>query len=519
MLTEKMKLIASSACVTGLAMSICMTNAWGSGHRDSPKLTLDPGADISALYAFRSWENPDKLIVIMNVVPSQEPGDAPMYHIFDDSVLYRIHIDNDRDGRADDLVYDIKFKTETRAALGEYYFIQSYLGHPDIPLPELQGITALDGPGAEGITVRQTYTVIETSGNSKPRKLFRGSELVAVPSNVGTQTMPDYEALAAEGIYRDDRNNIRIFAGQRAETFYADINGLFDTGHLRGFPPLLTEEQDLDDTVNHFGINRYSGTNVNSIVLEIPIERVTKDGKSVEKTKYPYIGVYASSNRKQITILNDNGGPAKGVGRYVQIDRMGNPMISLFFMDTSIKDKFSAAKPEDDAQFLEFFLNPNPPRYPTTPYVFKIPSPPPPRWELVNMFLKYPGQTHSGNKCGFPCADLLRLDLSVPPTAPEEQSRIGSFLGNDAAGVPNGLRPNDDTLDFIVRTIGGPMPIALRISDGVNFANGIPGAGVSDGAGYGSMPGNHLDVTENGIAKEFPFLPTPHDGHTHSHDH
>jgi hypothetical protein len=46
----------------------------------------------------------------------------------------------------------------------------------------------------------------------------------------------------------------------------------------------------------------------------------------------------------------------------------------------------------------------------------------------------------------------------------------------------------------------------------VNFANGVPGAGTSDGPGYGSVTENRLDVTQNGIAKEFPFLPTPYDG-------
>ncbi len=209
--------------------------------------------------------------------------------------------------------------------------------------------------------------------------------------------------------------------------------------------------------------------------------------------------------------------PPKRVGPYVQVDRMGNPMVSLFFMDTSVKDRFSAGAPERDVQFLDIFLDPNPPRYPTTPYVFKIPSPPPPRWELVDMFLMYPSQ--AGSMCRNGCADLLRLDLRVPPTPPEQQSRMGAYLGGDPAGVPNGLRPNDDTLDFIVRTIGGPAPIAFRIADGVNFAEGMPGAGTGDGPGYGWVKGNRLDVTSNGIAKEFPFLPTPHNGHTHSHSH
>lgn len=491
---------------------------FASGHGDSPRLMLDPGADISALYAFRSWEDNEKLILIMNLVPGQEPGNAPMYQIFDETVLHSIHIDNDRDGKADDLRYDIRFTTQIKPALGQYYFIQSYLGHPDIPLPELHGITSLDGPGAEGMTVKQFFSVKEQRGSGRAKELFRNHKLIAVPPNVGSMTMPAYEALAAQGIYRDEKNDIRVFAGQRAETFYADINSLFDTGNLRAFP-LLSEAQDLDDTVNPFGLNRYSGTNVNSIVLEIPIKRITKDRRAANKTRFPDIGVYASTSRPQFRVLGENGQPTRDFGPQIQIDRMGNPMISLFLMDTSIKDKFSTSKPEYDGQFLAFFLDPSPSRYPTTPYILKIPAAPAPRWDLVDMFLKYPGQTHVGDRCGYPCADLLRLDLGVAPTMPQQQSRLGSFLGSDAAGVPNGLRPNDDTLDFIVRTLGGPEIIASRISDGVNFANGVPGAGVADGIGYGSVPGNRLDVTGNGIVGEFPFLPTPHDGQSHHHDH
>ena len=40
-------------------------------------------------------------------------------------------------------------------------------------------------------------------------QLFNGQTLIAVPSNVGPVTMPDYPALAAQGIYyrRSDRNS------------------------------------------------------------------------------------------------------------------------------------------------------------------------------------------------------------------------------------------------------------------------------------------------------------------------
>jgi hypothetical protein len=483
--------------------------AWGSGHRDAPALLHSPGADISDVYAFRSWVDPDKVVLIMNAVPAQDPGDGPLYFTFDDTILYRIHIDNDKNGVADDVVYEFQFSTQDRPVLGIYTFAQANVGHPDIPIPGLQGIIALDGPGSEGIIQRQTYTVTEVR-HGKRHVLFRDRTLVSVPSNVGPTTMPDYEALAAKGIYADNGSGIRVFSGQRAETFYCDINAIFDL-NVRGFP-LLTPEQESNDFVNPFGINRYAGFNINTIAIEVPIERVTRNGN-------PIIGVFASTSRRKHLKGGSADEHASGSDNdLVQVGRMANPMIPLLLVDMPLRNEWNRSKPENDARFLDLFTNPSPARFPTTPYVFKIPSPPPPRLELVRLFLKYPGQALDHEQCGQPCAELLRLDLRVPPTVPAKQKRMG-LLGGDPAGLPNGRRPNDDATDFGLRVVGGPMPIELRLSDGVNFMESAPGAGTSDGVGYGVIPGNRLDVTVNGIAKEFPFLPTPHSGRDHRHTH
>lgn len=51
----------------------------GIGHliyrgREAPLIALDPPADITDVYAFRSWEDPDKVVFILNVLPGQEPS-------------------------------------------------------------------------------------------------------------------------------------------------------------------------------------------------------------------------------------------------------------------------------------------------------------------------------------------------------------------------------------------------------------------------------------------------------------
>lgn len=506
------RMVAMLAAVLTAATGIPIT--WAASHREAPLIALDPAADNTDVYAFRSWEDPSKVVFIANVIPGQEPGDGPNYFNFDDNVLYRIHIDNNQDGVAEDIVYEFRFKTETRPALGSLTFPLPYVGNPHIPVAQLQGITALDGPGSEGLTRRQTYTVAEVRGK-KRTALFAGQTLVAVPSNAGPATMPDYEALAAQGIYSDDASGIRVFAGQRAETFYIDLGAVFDTANLRRFLPLLTPEEDANDAVNPFGVNRFSGANIHSIAIEIPITHITRDHQPPDTTATPVIGMYASTSRQRVTLLSKDGGPARGQGKFIQVSRMANPLVNELIIDTPSKDRWNAAEPEDEAEFQDFYRNPSLAQ--AFFLIFGVPVPDVPRTDLMQILLKYPGQALDGNNCGIPCAELLRLDLRVPPTLPESQDRLGAALSADPAGWPNGRRPNDDVTDIAIRVVGGPNYIAARVGDGVNFLDGAPGAGTSDGPGYGTIPGNRLDVTLNGIATEFPFLPTPYDGRNRRH--
>jgi Domain of unknown function (DUF4331) len=486
--------------------------AKAASHREAPLIALDPSADNTDVYAFVSYDAANlarapadrRVTFILNVNPGQNPSDGPNYFNFNDDVLYALHIDNDRDGKADDVVYEFRFKTENRpiVAAGDLTSPLPYLGNPHItPTLPLQGITALDGPGSEGLTRRQTYSVTEVR-QGKRTELFSGRTLIAVPSNVGPATMPDYPALAAQGIYRDDATGVRVFAGQRAETFYIDLGAVFDTLNLRRYLPALTAAEDVD-TVNPFGVNRFSGFNISTIAIEVPITRVTSDGKPAATTNNPVIGVYANTARHKVTVLGQADAPTADAEPWVQASRMANPLVNELIITTPFKDGWNAAKPEDEANFQAFYQNPVVAT--ELNLVFNVPivpidgSPANNRTDLIGLLLKYPGQALSGTNCGQPCAELLRLDLRVPPTAPEQQSRLGAALSTDPAGYPNGRRPNDDVTDITIRVVGGTNYINARIGDGVNFLAGAPG--VVD-----------VDITANGIAKNFPFLPTPYDG-------
>lgn len=325
--------------------------------------------------------------------------------------------------------------------------------------------------------------------------------------------MPNYEDLASQGIYTDAATGIRVFAGQRAETFYIDLGAVFDTVNLRRFPPVLTEAEDVNDALDPFGINRFSGFNINSIVIEIPIARITRDEQPGETTKHPLIGMYTSTSRQRVKTLKKDGA-SQTQGTWVQVSRLANPLVNELIIDTPSKDSWNGSEPEDEVRFQQFYQNPS--LALALNLIFGLPVPATPRTDLMGLLLKYPGQPLEGNNCGSPCAELLRLNLAVAPTQPENQRRLGGLAG-DPAGFPNGRRPNDDVTDIATRVVGGEAFIANRVGDGVNFLGGVPGAGVNDGPGYGTIQGNRLDVTNNGIAKEFPYLPTPYDGRGRRH--
>jgi hypothetical protein len=457
--------------------------AWGASHREAPLIALDPAADITDVYAFRSWEDPSKAVFIMNVIPSQVPASAPNFFNLDDDVVYAFHFDINGDGDADDVVIELRFTTEIRAPFNDLPL--SYAGvDPVAGLPP--AITALDGPGSEGLGLRQRYSVRTLTKQagvlqrlSETSTATNGAALIAVPSNVGVRTMPNYPALAAKGIFTINvaGTPIRVFAGQRKETFAIDLASTFDTLNFRRNPPLLTNAEDASDSANPFGVNDFEGLNVNTIALEIPL--------SVAPST---IGMYASTSR-----------PASQPLRLVQVARMANPLVNELIIGTGSKDLWNATDPVDEAQFLGFYRVPR--LAALLNLAFGIPVPPTPRNDLVAALLQYPS--------GGIVSELLRLNLAVPPTPAASQRRLGPLAhdaaGNptpDLAGWPNGRRPNDDVTDLAIRVVAGVL-------SGNGCCTGAPHTRLGDGVNFSAVPAGTPDVTANGIATKFPFLPTP----------
>lgn len=435
-------------------------------HREAPLTALDHPADITDFFAFVSYDDPSKVTFIMNVDPLLEPANGPNYFPFDPDVLYSIKIDNSYDA-VEDVSFEFRFTTEIRAP-GVFTGFVGVGGGIGGVLPP--AITTLDGAGAAGLSLRQHYTVtmVKGSGSSAVRTdLTPATPLFAVPSNVGPRTMPNYTALAKQGLYNIG-NGVRVFAGTVDDPFYIDLGAAFDSLNFRqgafisGTPPILTASEDANDNRNS-AADTLSGYNVNCIAIEVPISMVTTQGK-------PVIGAWGATSRMQMTVRSTS--PNQDSGGFVQVQRMGNPLINELIIGTGDKDKFSRSQPKDDAQFAAYALSP----VLATVFnaAFGLAVPPPPRVDLLPLVTYAP---IFGDKTipGGPPADLLRLNTSVPPTAAGSRSRLG-LLAGDGAGFPNGRRVSDDVVDIAMRAVAGALAgpqYNYRLGDGVN-TNDVP---------------------------------------------
>ena len=432
--------------------------AEAASHREAPLIAMDPTADITDFFMFRSYEagQEDKVVLVMNVIPGEEPSAGPNYYNFDPSVRYSFNIDNNLDGRAEDIRIEFQFRNEIRGVVDALGLPLSYVGGlPPQGTAVIPPITNLGKPGDDpggnaGLGLRQKYSVTLRQGPSATGRTVLADDLISVPSNVGPRTMPNYRNLAAQGIYNLG-NGIRVFAGQRQDPFYIDLGAVFDSLNLRAIPPVVN---DAMGNVNQFGVDMLSNFGVNTIAIELPARLLTADaggaGTGAGATSQPLLGGYASTERPKVTVRS--GG--RDVGPFVQVQRLANPLVNELIIGTKDKDRWNALSPDQEQLFLGYYLKPRVaaalqlafglPTGCALPVPGCQPSPPagavlnPPlenynRTDLVAVLLQYPGATPGLY------SDLLRLDLRTPVTRPvSAQNRLPAVLGGDAAAWPNG---------------------------------------------------------------------------------
>lgn len=451
-------------------------------HREAPITALDHKADITDVYAFRSYGGQDatpKVTLIMGVDPLLDPANGPNWFPFDDEIVYELKVDNDHDA-VEDLGFEFRFTTEQRlpTLFQVYAGAGSGISTPaNSPAPVPPGtalvpprIDSFDDPGL-GQRQRYTLTLVEYRKGKAVKRTLIGSNLDAVPANVGPRTM-DYRALFAAATHTLP-NGVKAFAGTTDDAFWIDLGGAFDTLNTHVFPVLSAGQ---DAAAANLAADTVSGYAVNSLAVEVPVALLTRT-KVVEPATAPAatIGVWGTTARPRVTVRRAPLA-AVGSGGYRQVQRMGNPLINELLVGTGFKDRFSMDVPKNDAQFANFFLDPALARIVNAAFGGAVAIPTPPRTDLLPVVTYAPPIAAAGTPAG-PIADLLRLNTGVAPTPPASASRLG-LLGGDAAGFPNGRRLFDDVTDIALRVVAGgvlaaPFPgfnaeVNGRLGDGVN---------------------------------------------------
>lgn len=425
-----------------------------SSHREAPLTSQDPTGDNTDVYAFTAKDAPDKLTVVANWIPFEDAAGGPNFYGFDDRARYYINVDNTGDGAAD-VRYRFDFRTKVE--------------NKDTFLYAFPGVSSIDDPK---LNIKQFYTLDRlTYRNGRVASIKRiGTNLKVGPNNVGPRTFPDYAKVADQAIAGLPGGG-KVFAGQREDAFFVDLGAAFDGINLR------------NGTGNAGGgKDDVAGYGTHSVVLQVPEGDVTRDAKPVKAmdAKNAVVGVWASTERRalqatQRTVVGDpfkakaSKARAASLNPYVQVSRLGNPLINELVVPLRDKDKYNATQPKDDLKnFGKYALNSH--LADVINQVFGTDIPSKNRTDIVTALLTgIPGLTKISPDA-VP-ADTLKVNLGVAPA--EQENRFG-VIGGDNAGFPNGRRLADDVVDIELRVIGGfLLGKKLPLGDGVD-RNDVP---------------------------------------------
>ena len=467
------------AVAVGVAAALGAAASQASSHREAPYVTEHPKVDATDLYAFKSYEpgREDFVTIIANYLPLQDAYGGPNYFSMDDDAVYEIHVEN-----TGDALEDLTFRFEFDKALGGEggAGIALPIGDQMVPIP-LKAAGPLTGAPEDPANFSETYTVSTVSGDRRSGTMSAvgggdADGAFAKPfDNVGTKTIADYDGYVAalsnsgagynnvtfEGC-PDGMQDGRVFVGQRKDPFAIALGQVFDLVNLDPLGAADANADDLDDK------------NVTTLAIEVHQGCLTNGNDS------GVFGTWTTASRPQATVLDPTptfDDPDLSGGAYVQLSRLGNPLVNEVVIGLPDKDAFNASEPSGDGQFATYVTNPTLPAL--IDLLFRdavgatdnIAPTNFPRGDLVAAFLT--GVEGVTQISAAPTAsEMLRLNTGIPATPKGSQGNLG-IAGGDLAGFPNGRRPGDDVTDIALRAVMGA------------FCHDIPNGGDGNPANLG----------------------------------
>ncbi|MCE9583790.1 MAG: DUF4331 domain-containing protein [Planctomycetes bacterium] len=481
------------ALASALALVLAHTSPVdASSHREAPAITEDPCVDCTDVYSFVSPDAPSKVTLIANYIPFEEPSGGPNYFKFSDTALYEIHIDNDGDA-IEDITFQWKFTTTTKSSATFLY--------------NTGAITySAGGDTYTNLNVEQRYTLTRIDGPRRTgTETVLGTNILVAPNNVGTKSIPGGYAPLAAAAVKALPSGITCFAGPRDDPFYLNLGRAFD---LVNIDPVIPGGTDALGAPLPSGPTKddLAGFNCHTLALQIPITALTPGSTGTTAGATPtgatdpnaIIGVWSTASRRQVILNRLNGKDQYTGGAWVQVSRLGMPLVNEVVIPRADKDKWNNSEPKDDAQFLTYVQNPELAGILVS--LFGITVPANPRADLVTVFLT--GITGVNAK-GVPC-EYQRLNMLIAPTV-GALNRMGVLPGDSLAaqldGYPNGRRLGDDTIDISLRAVAGGY--AFTAPTDIFPNNKLGDTVISNDLPFGAT---------------FPYLASPHDGVSRQHD-
>ena len=466
--------------------------ALASSHREALAILNEPCADNTDTFAWVNNSTHDKLYLIMNYWPLQEPGQGNQGFRVCDGYRYEFHIGKGT-SLADQAVYRVEFKKTlaTEAAPSP----TDNLGGGNELLWQLTGAT-------------ETMTVTRVTAPGNPTPTVIGQDLRVLPNNNGPQTdrlvyglgpfkgydsgdkssrdTGLYDQTFVDSFIQSLSNGGRIIAGSFDDPYQLDEKGIFDlvnlgAGDLGGIAGARTTP--IEDV--------FAGFNVSSIALEIPTAElfpngIPHNGQLQATSTDSLLRVWVSISRQAVQTVDTSNivTGQRGSGNYVQVGRNALPLFNAGLVGTQRQTLYLHTDPlKDVTRFGADILFPVLVRDLDALGVYKALGVPAsavttlkgPRLDIINAInLGRPIPVADGST-----GDVITLDAAIDSqfpngrrlgggtTANRHQVNVNSVLisliaaGDPGAGLAKGVETNDK--DFLPR-----FPFLLQGHGGTN---------------------------------------------------
>ena len=321
----------ATAAVAAMFVGHGPSTASASSHSEAPLISQDPRADNTDLYAFVSPDDTNKVTFIANYIPLESSGQRAE---LPELRRHRPLRDQDRQQRGRQGRHRLPVPVHDEDAEPEHVPLQRRPDH----------VAWLRSNWNRPQTYSVTLVHFKKDGKVEEHGKRAGrarDNAWTPPDNIGPRSTPNYNALAAAAV-TTFRVADKVFAGQSDDPFYVDLGSIFD---LAG--PAAVQSVPPDPA----GSGRGCGLRLQE--LQHALDRAPgPDRRPRSRSRTRISGSTRVPAGSERTILKKDG-TNKSEGDFVQVSRLGNPLINEVLIPLGQKDLWNRSEPEDDSQLRQ----------------------------------------------------------------------------------------------------------------------------------------------------------------------